>query len=126
MVQYPVSQKAMALKESHKDIIMLIRRWSIEKINFGLRASSTARMFYLSVEDDLVNDGGIMDLWVREARIFKYGSGVGTNFSISGAKERSSAAEVLHRPDELSENWRSRAGAIKSADYSSCSKDGLS
>ena len=29
----------------------------------------------------LVNDGGIMDLWVREARIFKYGSGVGTNFS---------------------------------------------
>ena len=36
--------------------------------------------FILSVEDDLVNDGGIMDLWVREARIFKYGSGVGTNF----------------------------------------------
>jgi len=37
--------------------------------------------FILSVSDDLVNDGGIMDLWVREARIFKYGSGVGTNFS---------------------------------------------
>src|SRR5688572_297174 len=37
--------------------------------------------FILSVDDDLVNDGGIMDLWVREARIFKYGSGVGTNFS---------------------------------------------
>ena len=36
--------------------------------------------FILSVEDDLVNEGGIMDLWVREARIFKYGSGVGTNF----------------------------------------------
>ncbi|NCX96486.1 MAG: vitamin B12-dependent ribonucleotide reductase, partial [Chitinophagia bacterium] len=32
--------------------------------------------FILNVEDDLVNDGGIMDLWVREARIFKYGSGV--------------------------------------------------
>src|SRR5678809_1632658 len=30
--------------------------------------------FILSVDDDLVNDGGIMDLWVREARIFKYGS----------------------------------------------------
>ncbi|MCB0737633.1 MAG: vitamin B12-dependent ribonucleotide reductase [Bacteroidetes bacterium] len=44
--------------------------------------------FILSVEDDLVNDGGIMDLWVREARIFKYGSGVGTNFSkIRGANE---------------------------------------
>ncbi|ASZ09975.1 vitamin B12-dependent ribonucleotide reductase [Chitinophaga pendula] len=37
--------------------------------------------FILNVNDDLVNDGGIMDLWVREARIFKYGSGVGTNYS---------------------------------------------
>ncbi|MFT7591458.1 MAG: ribonucleoside-diphosphate reductase alpha chain, partial [bacterium] len=45
--------------------------------------------FILSVKDDLVNDGGIMDLWVREARIFKYGSGVGTNFSaIRGAGEK--------------------------------------
>jgi ribonucleoside-diphosphate reductase alpha chain len=37
--------------------------------------------FIQSVTDDLVNDGGIMDLWVREARLFKYGSGTGTNFS---------------------------------------------
>jgi ribonucleoside-diphosphate reductase alpha chain len=37
--------------------------------------------FIQNVEDDLVNRGGIMDLWVREARIFKYGSGTGTNFS---------------------------------------------
>ncbi|MEO0681703.1 MAG: vitamin B12-dependent ribonucleotide reductase, partial [Pseudomonadota bacterium] len=37
--------------------------------------------FLQSVHDDLVNDGGIMDLWVREARLFKYGSGTGTNFS---------------------------------------------
>jgi ribonucleoside-diphosphate reductase alpha chain len=45
--------------------------------------------FILSVNDDLVNDGGIMDLWVREARIFKYGSGVGTNFShIRGEGEK--------------------------------------
>lgn len=45
--------------------------------------------FILSVTDDLVNDGGIMDLWVREARIFKYGSGVGTNFSqIRGSGEK--------------------------------------
>lgn len=42
--------------------------------------------FILSVEDDLVNPGGIMDLWVREARIFKYGSGTGTNFSSIRAK----------------------------------------
>ena len=37
--------------------------------------------FIQSVEDDLVNDNGIMDLWVREARLFKMGSGTGTNFS---------------------------------------------
>jgi len=37
--------------------------------------------FIQSVSDDLVNDGGIMDLWVREARLFKYGSGTGSNFS---------------------------------------------
>ncbi|MCJ2015490.1 vitamin B12-dependent ribonucleotide reductase [Methylobacterium sp. J-076] len=38
--------------------------------------------FIQSVQDDLVNDGGIMDLWVREARLFKYGSGTGSNFSM--------------------------------------------
>ena len=37
--------------------------------------------FIQQVTDDLVNEGGIMDLWVREARLFKYGSGTGTNFS---------------------------------------------
>ncbi|KKW42085.1 MAG: Ribonucleoside-diphosphate reductase, partial [Candidatus Magasanikbacteria bacterium GW2011_GWA2_56_11] len=37
--------------------------------------------FIQAVKDDLVNEGGIMDLWVREARLFKYGSGTGTNFS---------------------------------------------
>lgn len=44
--------------------------------------------FIQSVEDDLVNEGGIMDLWTREARIFKYGSGTGTNFSrVRGSEE---------------------------------------
>ena len=44
--------------------------------------------FIQSVKDDLVNEGGIMDLWVREARLFKYGSGTGTNFSsLRGADE---------------------------------------
>src|SRR6516162_7512200 len=37
--------------------------------------------FIQSVQDDLVNENGIMDLWVREARLFKYGSGTGSNFS---------------------------------------------
>jgi ribonucleoside-diphosphate reductase alpha chain len=45
--------------------------------------------FILSVRDDLVNEGGIFDLITREARIFKYGSGVGTNFSsIRGKGEK--------------------------------------
>jgi ribonucleoside-diphosphate reductase alpha chain len=45
--------------------------------------------FIQSVSDDLVNDGGIMDLWVREARLFKYGSGTGTNFSALRAEDES-------------------------------------
>ena len=51
--------------------------------------------FILSVEDDLVNEGGIMDLITREARLFKYGSGTGSNFSkIRGANERLSGGGV--------------------------------
>src|SRR6266567_2845859 len=45
--------------------------------------------FIPSIADDLVNEGGIMDLWVREARLFKYGSGTGSNFSrLRGEGER--------------------------------------
>src|SRR5712672_1704581 len=45
--------------------------------------------FIQSINDDLVNEGGIMDLWVREARLFKYGSGTGSNFSrLRGEGER--------------------------------------
>ncbi|MFT3787386.1 MAG: LAGLIDADG family homing endonuclease [Tepidisphaeraceae bacterium] len=45
--------------------------------------------FIQSVADDLVNKGGIMDLWVREARLFKYGSGTGSNYSnVRGDGER--------------------------------------
>jgi ribonucleoside-diphosphate reductase alpha chain len=54
----------------------------------GVAASSSAyerpqphACFIQSCADDLVNPGGIMDLWTREARLFKYGSGTGTNFS---------------------------------------------
>ncbi len=44
--------------------------------------------FIQSVADDLVNEGGIMDLWVREARLFKYGSGTGSNSRLRGDGER--------------------------------------
>ncbi len=37
--------------------------------------------YILGVEDDLVNEGGIFDGVIREARIFKGGSGSGANFS---------------------------------------------
>ena len=71
--------------------------------------------FIQSVADDLVNDGGIMDLWVREARLFKYGSGTGTNFSrlrgegepLSGGGRSSGLMSFLKIGDRA-------AGAIKS------------
>ncbi len=71
--------------------------------------------FIQSIEDDLVNEGGIMDLWVREARIFKYGSGTGTNFSrlraenepLSGGGKSSGLMSFLKIGDRA-------AGAIKS------------
>lgn len=71
--------------------------------------------FIQSVSDDLVNEGGIMDLWVREARLFKYGSGTGSNFSrlrgegesLSGGGKSSGLMSFLRIGDRA-------AGAIKS------------
>jgi ribonucleoside-diphosphate reductase alpha chain len=71
--------------------------------------------FIQAVADDLVNDGGIMDLWVREARLFKYGSGTGSNFSrlrgegerLSGGGKSSGLMSFLKIGDRA-------AGAIKS------------
>jgi len=71
--------------------------------------------FILSVGDDLVGDGGIMDLWVREARIFKYGSGVGTNFSsIRGANENLSGGGHSSGLMSFLKVGDRAAGAIKS------------
>ncbi len=71
--------------------------------------------FILSVSDDLVNEGGIMDLWTREARIFKYGSGVGTNFSqIRGAKEKLSGGGTSSGLMSFLKIGDRAAGAIKS------------
>jgi ribonucleoside-diphosphate reductase alpha chain len=62
--------------------------WYVDPVSGEARPSPNAyerpqphACFILSVQDDLVNEGGIMDLWVREARLFKYGAGTGTNFS---------------------------------------------
>ncbi len=71
--------------------------------------------FILSVSDDLVNEGGIMDLWVREARIFKYGSGVGTNFShIRGSGEKLSGGGTSSGLMSFLKIGDRAAGAIKS------------
>src|SRR5690348_4278101 len=71
--------------------------------------------FIQGISDDLVNEGGIMDLWVREARLFKYGSGTGSNFSalrgegekLSGGGRSSGLMSFLKIGDRA-------AGAIKS------------
>ncbi len=71
--------------------------------------------FILSVKDDLVNDGGIMDLWVREARIFKYGSGVGTNYSnLRGEGEKLSGGGTSSGLMSFLKIGDRAAGAIKS------------
>lgn len=71
--------------------------------------------FILSVEDDLVNENGIMDLWVREARLFKYGSGTGTNFStIRGKGEKLSGGGTSSGLLSFLKIGDRAAGAIKS------------
>jgi ribonucleoside-diphosphate reductase alpha chain len=71
--------------------------------------------FIQSVADDLVNDGGIMDLWVREARLFKYGSGTGSNFSkLRGENERLSGGGKSSGLMSFLKIGDRAAGAIKS------------
>ncbi|MDP9024004.1 MAG: vitamin B12-dependent ribonucleotide reductase, partial [Candidatus Eremiobacteraeota bacterium] len=71
--------------------------------------------FIQSVSDDLVNEGGIMDLWVREARIFKYGSGTGSNFSkIRGDGEKLSGGGTSSGLMSFLKVGDRAAGAIKS------------
>ena len=96
--------------------------WLADSETGAVRPSETAyahpqphACFIQSIDDDLVNDGGIMDLWVREARLFKYGSGTGTNFSrlraenepLSGGGKSSGLMSFLKIGDRA-------AGAIKS------------
>jgi ribonucleoside-diphosphate reductase alpha chain len=87
----------------------------VVRSNSAYEYPSPHACFIQSIQDDLVNEGGIMDLWVREARIFKYGSGTGTNFSalrgenepLSGGGKSSGLMSFLKIGDRA-------AGAIKS------------
>jgi ribonucleoside-diphosphate reductase alpha chain len=96
--------------------------WYVDPADGQMKRSTSAyerpaphACFIQSIRDDLVNEGGIMDLWVREARIFKYGSGTGTNFSalrgegepLSGGGKSSGLMSFLKIGDRA-------AGAIKS------------
>jgi ribonucleoside-diphosphate reductase alpha chain len=71
--------------------------------------------FIQAVRDDLVSDGGIMDLWTREARLFKYGSGTGTNFSaIRAAGEKLGGGGISSGLMSFLKIGDRAAGAIKS------------
>jgi len=71
--------------------------------------------FIQSVTDDLVNENGIMDLWVREARLFKYGSGTGTNFSaLRGSGEALSGGGMSSGLMSFLKVGDRAAGSIKS------------
>ena len=87
----------------------------LEKSSSAYERPQPHACFILSLKDDLVNEGGIMDLWRQEARLFKYGSGTGTNFSklrgsgesLSGGGASSGLMSFLKIGDRA-------AGAIKS------------
>jgi ribonucleoside-diphosphate reductase alpha chain len=71
--------------------------------------------FIQSIRDDLVNEGGIMDLWTREARVFKYGSGTGTNFSnLRGRGEKLSGGGISSGVMSFLKIGDATGGAIKS------------
>jgi ribonucleoside-diphosphate reductase alpha chain len=96
--------------------------WFAEPADGELKLSTSAyerpaphACFIQSVADDLVNEGGIMDLWVREARVFKYGSGTGSNFSdLRGENERLSGGGRSSGLMSFLKIGDRAAGAIKS------------
>ncbi|MBJ7249573.1 MAG: vitamin B12-dependent ribonucleotide reductase, partial [Thermoleophilia bacterium] len=96
--------------------------WYCEPRSGELKRSTSAyerpaphACFIQSVDDDLVNEGGIMDLWVREARVFKYGSGTGSNFSkLRGSEERLSGGGRSSGLMSFLKIGDRAAGAIKS------------
>src|SRR3984893_8285411 len=88
--------------------------------------------FIQSIADDLVNEGGIMDLWVREARLFKYGSGTGTNFSkrrgdgekLAGGGRSSGLMSFLKIGDRAAGAIKSGGTTRRAAGLVSCRKIG--
>jgi ribonucleoside-diphosphate reductase alpha chain len=91
------------------------RSGRLTKSNSAYEHPQPHACFIQSVKDDLVNEGGIMDLWTREARLFKYGSGTGTNFStLRGENERLSGGGKSSGLMSFLKIGDRAAGAIKS------------
>ncbi|MBK9248610.1 MAG: hypothetical protein IPM69_10965 [Ignavibacteria bacterium] len=86
-----------------------------ETAQFAANGVIVHNCFIQSVEDDLVNEGGIFDLVTREARIFKFGSGTGSNFSnLRGSGERLSGGGASSGLMSFLKIFDRAAGAIKS------------
>ena len=105
---YPGRSVARAMKSSSQSSTSPTKMSMTSRpraIRFSTNNVVVHNCFIQTVSDDLVNEGGIMDLWVREARIFKYGSGTGSNFSkirgegekLSGGGTRSGLMSFLKR-----------------------------
>ena len=73
--------------QGHWSSIPATEMHAVEPTHSSIRKSRAC--FILGIEDDLVNEGGIFDGVLREARIFKGGSGSGANFSKLRGRERS-------------------------------------
>ena len=116
MVQH---RPALGLRHRRPEPGPPLRRLShrrVDRVGLVLRTPAAARLFHpVASQDDLVNEGGIMDLWVREARLFKYGSGTGSNFSkLRGENERLSGGGKSSGLMSFLKIGDRAAGAIKS------------
>jgi ribonucleotide reductase alpha subunit len=96
--------------------------WYVDPTDETARASAdtfshpqVSACYILGVEDDLVNEGGIFDGVLREARIFKGGSGSGANFSkLRSAGEKLTGGGTSSGLMSFLRVFDRAAGAIKS------------
>ena len=87
----------------------------VERSTSTFERPQVSACYILGIEDDLVNEGGIFDGVMREARIFKYGSGSGANYSkIRAAGERLSGGGTSSGLMSFLKVFDRAAGAIKS------------
>ncbi len=105
-----------AFRVPRKAIVTLTRLESVPKASSdSFTHPQVSACFILGIEDDLVNEGGIFDGVMREARIFKGGSGAGANFSkLRGAGEKLTGGGTSSGLMSFLKVFDRAAGAIKS------------